>query len=124
MDGTEGLGVGWVEPQTATTSTNPAGSYLMYDLPASDPNADDKQNLLTLSGGTVTGSGDTANQNWFQWNAPINQGSGTLTYTGPTTYGLVSIGNAGDAIDCIMISATKTVCISGDNSPNINILMQ
>lgn len=124
MDGTEGLGVGWVDPQTATTSTNPAGSYLMYDLPASDPNTDDNQNQLTLSGGTITGTGDSANQNWFEWNQPINQGGGTLTYTGPTTFDLLSIGNSGKPTDCILITAVKAACISADDNPNINIMVQ
>jgi len=131
MDGTSSsgdnnLGVGWVESQTSTTSTNIAGTYVMSNMPPSDPNADDNIGMLTAANGYVTGTNDSASQGWFTWDESLSDNGGTITYSGPGTYGLITITQTGSSkgLECISITATKFACISGDDKPNINIMAQ
>jgi hypothetical protein len=126
LDTTGGsLGLGWVENQTATSGTSITGSYVLSKLPALNPNSSDSDGMLTLSGGVITGINDDAGQGFFDWAQPINQGGGTITYSGPGADGVVTItdtGGGGKVPVGIAITATKIALISKDSDPNIMIL--
>jgi len=121
-----GLGIGWVDSQTATTSTDVTGTYVMSNMPPSDPSADDNTGMLTLAGGNITGTSDSAGQGWFSWDEALSDSGGSITYSGPTTYNLITITQTGSTkgLDCIGITSKKIACISEDDKPNIIILKQ
>lgn len=120
------LGIGWVDSQTATTSTNIAGTYVMFNMSPSDPNADNSIGMLTAANGNVTGTNDSASQGWFTWDESLSDNGGSITYVGPGTYGLITITQTGSTkgLECVDITTTKFACISGDDRPNINIMVQ
>ena len=126
-DATSGVNVGWVEAQTATGTTNISGDYILYKMYNSEPGAGDSLGVMTLSGGTIVGKQDSAGQGYYFWEAPLQpNGSSNPTYPSFGSYEQFTLGNTGSntTIDCMAITATKLVCISNDDSPNINILLQ
>jgi hypothetical protein len=126
-DATSGVNVGWVEAQTATGSTNISGDYILYKMYNSEPGAGDSVGQMTLSGGTIVGHQDSAGQGYYFWEAPLQpNGSSNPTYPSFGNYEQFTLGNTGSSttIDCMAITATKLVCISNDDSPNVNILLQ
>ncbi len=126
-DATSGVNVGWMEAQTATGSTNISGDYILYKMYNSEPTAGDTVGQMTLSGGTIVGHQDSAGQGYYYWEEPMQpNGSSNPTYPSFGSYEQFTLGNTGSntTIDCVAITATKLVCISNDDSPNINILLQ
>ncbi len=125
-DATSGISVGWVEPQTATGSTDISGDYIIYKMYNSEPTAGDNVGALHLSGGTIVGTNDSANQGYYFWEAPFQPNGSNPTYGSLGSYAQVTLGNTGGSmtIDCVAITATKMVCISNDDTPNIEILTQ
>jgi hypothetical protein len=129
------LATGWTEPQTETTFTNAAvaGTYLMGQMARMEPDANDNVGewILSSSGCTTSGgvtycplTGDTT-----------TVGVGTFTYdqsnsmsynwdTTVTGTGSYLVGSGSKGISCVVISATRTVCIFNKDLPSVMILQQ
>ena len=125
-----GVGIGWVEKQTATTSSNAAGNYMQTEMFPANTTGDDKQGLFTFTGatsttGTISGVQDDSNEDSLQYAQPLTPSGGTTpTYAGPETYDVINIANAGNQTECVMITTIKTVCISASSNPNLTALQQ
>jgi hypothetical protein len=103
---------GWLEAQSATfDSSAMAGSYMLGKLPPLDTTDNDVVGVLTLDGsGNITGGVSTAGEGNFSW----DQSAGTMSITGETvttTYGGFLIGSGNKGLSCVVISATKSVCL-------------
>jgi hypothetical protein len=127
------LETGWMEPQTQTTFTYTAvaGTYLFGQLPRPEPASNGNAGEFILSscssgssscGATATittaGAGD------FTFDQSI--GSGTYNWdTTVTGTGSFLFGTGSKGLSCMVISATKGVCIfNGDSGPSVAILQQ
>jgi hypothetical protein len=132
------LATGWTEPQTETTFTYAAvaGTYLFGGLPQMEPgsNGNVGEWVLSSSGCTTSGgvtycplTGDvtTGGEGSFSYDQSLNSG---MTYNWdasvPGTGSFLS-GTSPKGLSCVVISATRDVCIvDGDDSPGVGILQQ
>jgi hypothetical protein len=127
------LHTGWTEPQSETTFTYAAvaGTYLFGQLPKIEPGSNGNTGEWVLSSCVTgssscgfTGSVTTGGQGGFSYDQSI----GSMTYNWDTTVtgtGSFLSGTGSKGLSCIVISATKDVCIfNGDDSPSVVILQQ
>jgi len=127
------LATGWTEPQTETTYTYAAvaGTYMFGQLLRMEPGSNGNAGELILSSCTsgsascgFTGGVTTGGEGDFSYDSSI----GSMTYNWDTTVtgtGSYLVGSGSKGLSCIVISATKDVCIfNGDDSPSVAILQQ
>ncbi len=134
FNGSEGyLETGWMEPQSETTFTYAAvaGTYLFGGLPRMEPGSNGNAGEFILSSCTsgsascgLTGGITTGGEGSFSY----DQSLGSMTYNWDTTVtgtGSFLSGTGSKGLSCMVISATRDVCIfNGDDSPSVAILQQ
>jgi hypothetical protein len=127
------LETGWLEPQSQTTFTYAAvaGTYLFGGLPQMEPGSNGGVGEFILSSCSssstscgLTGGVTTGGEGDFSYDQSI--GSGTYNWdTTVTGTGSFLSGTGSKGLSCMVISATKDVCIfNGDDSPSVAILQQ
>lgn len=119
------LDSGWLEPQSGTfTNAGLAGTYMIGKLPPLVANSDDSVGELAVaSTGSVTANITSAGQGEFSWDQAL---SGMSYSWLSSTYGSYSLsGTGGGGTTCIVVSATKSVCIDNtSSSASMTILQQ
>jgi hypothetical protein len=119
------LETGWLEPQSGTfTNAGLAGTYMIGKLPPISANTNDSAGELAVaSTGSITGNITNAGQGQFSWDQAQ---SGLSDSWLSSTYGSYSLlGTGGGGTTCVVVSATKSVCIDNtSSSANMTILQQ
>ncbi|MGD0632552.1 MAG: putative Ig domain-containing protein [Terracidiphilus sp.] len=117
---------GSFEPQTQTTFTDAAvaGNYMLGGLPPESPHDDGIVGEVdVLNTGSITSNLSIAGEGGFSY----DQAQSGLTYTWISdVYGTLSTADNGQPSQtCIVITSSKTVCISDtSSSPSVTILQQ
>jgi hypothetical protein len=131
------LAAGGMEPQSETTFTNAAvaGTYLFGQLPQTEASSKGgvgefilSSSGCTTSGGVTycpfTGDATTGGEGSFSYDQSI----GSMTYNWDATVtgtGSYLVGTSPKGLSCVVISATKDVCIfDADDRPSVAILQQ
>jgi hypothetical protein len=119
------LETGWLEAQSGTfTNAGLAGAYMIGKLPPISANTNDSAGELDVAGtGSITGNVTNAGQGQFTW----DQAQSGMSYSWlSSTYGSYSLlGTGGGGTTCVVVSATKSVCMDNtSSSANMTILQQ
>lgn len=127
VGGNGSLDSGWLEPQTQTSFTNAAlaGDYFSGELPRLSVSSSGSVGEYDLtSGGAITGAITTSGPGVLNWDQALGTTYGWDT-TAPGTGAFLAANGASGAASCVVVSATKFVCIpQTDPSPSVQIMQQ
>ncbi|MGB8259844.1 MAG: CARDB domain-containing protein [Terracidiphilus sp.] len=119
---------GWLEPQVQPstlpfTDSYIAGTYLFGQMPQVDPGANGNVGEFAVNAsGNITGAITTAGEGDFTWDNPMS-----MTYAwDSSTYGsyLLTGGGQKNGVSCIVINATKSVCIIDTDTSATPLILQ